>query len=167
MSGKAIGKTLDIGYAGTVSRSQDCIISNRAVNKESNEIVFGQAVVLEGDNTVRKIKTGDTADKFFGIAIREVKQTTDYISSSGSYLPSSPCEILERGTVVVKCNNGTPKAGGKVYVRIDINESVQKGVVGEFEAVEDTDKTVELSNVVFTTGKVDTNGNVEITILTR
>ena len=175
MSGKAIGKTLDIGYAGTVSRSQDCIISNRPVNSESEEIMFGQAVVLNADNTISKIKDGDTANKFLGIAVREVKQSTNYLTSAGSYLPEPPADIFERGTIAVKCNNGTPTAGGKVYVRVAINEEISTGVIGEFEAEADEEtveeskvaRTLELPNVVFATGKIDANGITEVKILNR
>ena len=74
---------------------------------------------------------------------------------------------INRGAGVVKCNSGTPTAGGKVYVRIKANASVVGGVVGGFEAADDGENTVELTNVQWTNGYVDANGVAEITILTR
>ena len=175
MSGKVIGKSFDIGYAGTVSKSADAIISQKAVSVQSKEIIYGQAVVLEEDNTIRSVKEGDTEDRVLGVAVREVRQTTDYVSSAGSYLPESAADILERGTIAVKCNRGTPKAGGKVYIRTAKNEAVANGVVGEFEAEADEEtvdsqkvlRTIEMTNAVFATGKTDGNGIAEIKILSR
>ena len=70
---------------------------------------------------------------------------------------------MTRGTATIKCNAGTPKAGGNVYVRIEESDT---GVVGEFEA-EQSAGNIALENVVFTTGQIDKNNIVEITILSR
>ena len=167
MSGKAIGKNFDLGYQGNVSRNRDSIIVAKAVKENTDTILFGQAVVLNEDNTIQKIGESNTEQQCIGVAVREVKQATDYISSAGAYEPGDACSILTRGTVTVCCNHGTPKAGGKVYVRIKENTAIPNGVIGEFEAEEDTGNTLELSNVVFTTGQLDRNHIAEITILTR
>lgn len=161
MSGKAIGKSVNLGYAGNVSRNGDNIIIARAVGESTDSILFGQAVALNEDNTIQKINTDN--QNCIGIAVREVKQTTDYMMSEGAYQQGDTCSILTRGCVTVKCNAGTPKAGGKVYVRVEKNNT---GVVGEFEAEQDTGN-IELENVIFTTGQIDKNNIVEITILTR
>ncbi len=166
MSGKAIGKNFDLGYAGNVSRDRDNIIVSRVVKQGEQDILFGQAVVLNEDNTIQKIGEENTQEQCIGIAIREVKQTTNYFTSEGAYHQGDACSILTRGSITVKCNKGTPKAGGKVYVRTTQSESIENGGVGEFEAEQDTGN-VELENVIFTTGQLDKNNIAEITILER
>ena len=83
MSGKAIGKNFDLGYAGNVSRDRDNIIVSRVVKQGEQDILFGQAVVLNEDNTIQKIGEENTQEQCIGIAIREVKQTTNYFTSEG------------------------------------------------------------------------------------
>lgn len=52
MTGFAVGKTLNYGYPGTVSRSADAIIENRFVrDADTTNINFGSAVALNSDNT--------------------------------------------------------------------------------------------------------------------
>lgn len=174
MPGKAIGIELNLGYPGTISRSVDTIITAKKLqskiegDKETAfPVAFGEAVVLNTDNTYSRFGESNTAADFVGIAVREVKQTVDYYSSSGSYLPNETMDVLNRGSITVNCNNGTPVAGGKVYIRIKENIALPNGVIGQFEAVADGDNTVEIPNLKWTTGKLDKNKVAEATILTR
>ena len=174
MPGKAIGIELNLGYPGTVSRSVDAIITPKVIKSDVSSgketelpIAFGEPVVLNADNTYSRFATDSTADKFIGIAVREIKQATDYYSASGEYLPNEVCDVLNRGSIMVLCNNGTPTAGGKVYIRIKENVSVPNGVIGQFEAVADGENTVEIPNLKWTTGKKDSNNVAEVTVLTR
>ncbi|MGG3884345.1 structural cement protein Gp24 [Brevibacillus panacihumi] len=168
MPGKVIGKSLNLGYPGSVSRSADAIITSRLVrDTDEDSIAFGEAVVLNADNTFSKFGAGGTAEAFAGIAVREVKQSTDYFSDQVSYKPGQPCDVIERGSVTVFCNAGTPTAGGDVYVRIAENAAIPTGVIGGFEAAEDGANTVKLNGVKWKTGKLDPNKVAEITILSR
>ncbi|RXI46082.1 hypothetical protein DP145_01720 [Clostridium tetani] len=168
MPGKAIGIELNLGYPGTVARSVDTIITPKTVSKEETELIkFGDLVVLNKDNTYSKFKTDNIANDFVGIAIREVKQAIDYYSGSGSYLPGETCDAINRGTITVFCNNGTPIAGGKVFVRIKENEEIPDGKIGQLEAIADGDNTIEIPNLKWTTGKIDSNNVAEVTILNR
>lgn len=174
MPGRAIGIELNLGYPGTVSRSVDSIITPKIVkstiegNKETEPpILFGEPAVLNSDNTYSRFGADGTADTFAGIAVREVKQAIDYYAGSGSYLPNEVCDILNRGSVTVFCNNGTPTAGGKVYIRNKENPAIPAGVVGQFEAEADGTNTVEIPNLKWTTGKKDSNNVAEVTVLTR
>lgn len=89
------------------------------------------------------------------------------MSSAGVYNPGDAADILIRGNMTVKCNAGTPTAGGAVYVRVAENVSIPSGVVGEVEAEADGTNTVLLDGIKFTTGKLDGNGITEISILNR
>lgn len=174
MPGKAIGIELNLGYPGTVSRSVDAIItpkvikSNVTSGKETElPIAFGEPAVLNTDNTYSRFGASSKVTDFIGIAVREIKQATDYYAASGEYLPSEVCDVLNRGSVTVLCNNGTPTAGGKVYIRIKENAAIPNGVIGQFEAEADGENTVEIPNLKWTTGKKDSNNVAEVTVLTR
>lgn len=164
MPGVAIGKKLNYGYPGTISRSIDAVVENKL---STGEIDFGTPVVLNSDNTVSAFGASDTAADFVGIAVREVKQAISVDTSTSGYLDKERTDILTRGYMSIKVNAGTPTPNGKVYIRIVGNVAIPAGVIGGFEAAPDTTNTVELSGVRFTTGEVDANGVAEITILNR
>lgn len=164
MSGAVIGKELNFGYPGNVSRSIDAIITNRP---SKGDIPFGTPVVLNGDNTVSSFNESNTSEDFVGIAIREVKQAINYNTSASGYLDKERTDVIVRGSVCIEVNNGTSAAGGKVYIRIKENPALPKGFVGGFEAEPDGLNTVELKGVRFTSGRVDANKVAEITILDR
>lgn len=175
MPGAAIGIELNLGYPGTVSRSVDTITTARRLQSKiegdketASPILFGEAVILNNeDNTYSKFGEGNTAKDFVGIAVREVKQTIDYYSSAGAYLPNEIMDVLNRGSITVNCNNGTPTAGGKVFIRIKENPAIPDGKVGQFEAIADADNTIEIPNLKWATNKLDKNRVAEVTILTR
>lgn len=113
----------------------------------------------------------NTVAQLLGIAVREVKQATDYYPGSGGassqYLPGQPCDVLERGSVTEICQNGTPVAGGPVYLRLALNATYPNAVIGGFEAAADGTNSVLVPNYMWTTGNVDSNGVAELTVLTR
>lgn len=244
MPGSVIGKQMNNGYPGTVSRLADAIIANRSVRPtDANNINFGDPVVLNTDNTYSKFCAGVTSlttalvsgtsyttlavaaltapvyigdsvlvgsgattqvvtartgavigatsidvdsfaanaayavgvsvvafnnfMQFAGVAVREVKQSTSYFTSQGDYEPGQPCDVLERGSVTVNCNHGTPTARGQVYVRVIFNNAYPNAPVGGFEAVSDGTNTIQITNAQWKTGNLDSNGVAELTILTR
>lgn len=167
MPGSVIGKVLNLGYIGKISRDADAIVINRIVSGESEAIDFGAAVFLNDDNTVRNVvlsgepgkeTSTDTVDKFVGIAVAEVVQATEYTQQASAYLKNKGCDILVRGTAIVEMGTGTPKAGGKVYFNF---------TTGKFDATDPTATKGFAIPARFTTGYVDGKGGVEITILER
>lgn len=168
MPGRVIGTELPLGYPGTVARSWDNIIMNRLVKEDSANIGYGKPVVLNGDNTYSAFSADNTAAQFGGVAIREVKMATNYYNQNDvEYLPGQQCDVLERGSIVVKCPKGTPAAGGKVYIRIAANETYPGSTVGDFEAEVDGSNTVELAGVVWATGRIDADKCCELLIKER
>lgn len=168
MPGKVIGIAMNVGYPGTQSRQADAIIQNRVAN---GVIAFGAPVKLLDTNKWEAIGVGDAADAaddVAGIAVREVVQANTYDPQSNpDYVANMPCDVMVRGNCTVKCQRGTPKAGGNVYVRIAANTAYPYAVVGGIEASADATNTIAVTNMEFTTGVMDSNGNVEITIKTR
>ena len=167
MPGSVIGKVLNLGYIGKISRDADAIVINRIVSDKSEAIDFGAAVFLNDDNTVRNVVLSgdpgketptDTVDKFVGIAVAEVVQATEYTQQASAYLKNKGCDILVRGTAIVEMGTGTPKAGGKVYFNF---------TTGKFDATDPTAIKGFAIPARFTTGYVDGKGGVEITILER
>ena len=169
MPGSVIGVKLPLGYVGTVSTSADNIIQARIAK---DAIKFGEPVVLLGTNEYQSVKEyiSDsetfTAAKFAGVAVREVVQANQFDPQSNpDYLDKSVADVLTRGQCTVKCNAGTPTAGGTVYVRVAVGTDTTLPV-GGFEAAADSTNTVALTNVEWTTGNVS-DGIAEITIKTR
>lgn len=180
MPGSVIGKSLNLGFPGKISRNADNVIRARMVksiisgSETQPNIPFGAPVKLNSDNTYSLFTATGTgiaeakAEKFAGIAIAEVKQAVSYGSNqNGAYTPLQPCDVLELGAVMVKCNVGSPTSGGKVYIRVAANEAIPSGVIGGFEAAADGTNTIELTNVQWATDKIDANNMAEVTILTR
>lgn len=167
MAGKAIGISMNYGYAGNYARTPDDIVASRKLKGET-AVPFGAAVILNSDNTYSPVGEGTTADQIAGIALRIVKQAISYNDQNFSqYNGGEMMSVLERGAVTVACNVGTPTAGGKVYVRVKANEGVIDGIVGGFEAQADSTNTIEVPNMRWTNGYIDANRIAEVTILTR
>lgn len=169
MPGSTIGTSMLAGFPGSFARNSDCIIVNRTV--KTAEISFGDGVILNTDNTVDKFGAGCAMTSFLGVAVREVKSFTtfDPAPTTGSYLVGQPCDVIERGSVAVKCCVGTPVAGGAVYIRITANSGIEGATVGGFEYRSDDDsgKCISITNAKWTTGYMDANNIAEITLLSR
>lgn len=176
---------LNLGFPGKISRLGDRVIASRPVlSTTANPIAFGSGCVIiptaGGGDTVQSIAdfiAGGgtfTAAKFAGVAISEVltnpsftSMLTPYAPTTGSYVQGQMAELLERGSIAVTINVGTPVSQAPVYVRVALNASIPAGVVGGFEAAADGANTVQLTNVVFRTGLIDSNNIAEITLQSR
>lgn len=165
MPGKVIGTSMNVGYPGTQSRQADAIIQNRVAD---GAIAFGLAVKLTADNKWKQIATDDAATDVAGIAVREVVQVNVYNPQSNpDYLDGTLADVMVRGNCIVKCQKGTPVAGSAVYVRITADDAHPEYLVGGFEAAADGAKTVQITNIEWTTGVMDSNLACEVTVKTR
>lgn len=156
---------LNLGPIGQVSRLGPRDITARPVfaGAGSTNINFGDAVVIVpnasgGGDTYETvaafIANGGTfnASLFAGVANREVKTNLAYttLGNNGTlqtayYQPNEIAEALERGSITVKINNGTPKSQAPVFLRVALNAGVPAGVVGGLEAVADAAVATNLS----------------------
>ena len=156
--GQVIGKSFFNGYAGAFTRQPDSVIDTHPA---AEKIVFGQAVAIDAKGA----KLAKTADDFAGIAGASVKTPNDYANQSeGSYEIGETVAVVKRGCIAVHCQNGTPAYDGDVYVRIKLNNSLPKAVVGGFEATADVGNNVKLTNVKWRCA-ADVNGVAEVRIL--
>lgn len=162
---QVIGETLTAGFAGSYARQPDMIVNTRPAGG-SAAIPFGAPLKYDGTAVVQ-MGASDTADKFVGVAGREIKSSLTYLEQSpGQYNPGDPVSVFQRGSIQVYCQRGTPTLGGAVYVRITANVSYESAVVGGFEAEKDSSNTVQLTNAQWG-GPADANGIAELVILTR
>lgn len=160
-----IGANMPHGFAGSYARQPDMIVNTRPAGG-ADQIVFGTPLKYDTNGAVIPMGAASTAAQFVGVAAREIKSALNYLTQGvGAYAPGEAVPVFMRGSINVKCQNGTPALGGKVYVRTAANESIPTGVVGGFEAVADGENTVELTNCQWA-GAADTNGIAELRILT-
>lgn len=165
MPGSVIGKKLNLGYAGKVSRSNDRIVINRlyeanATNKDP--ILFGAPVFLDSAG-IHGAVTASTAAQFVGIAAASVVQADVYSDANdgGAYKPGKPMDILVRGTVTVLLNASTAQtAGAPVYY--DVANAVFTGSAKTGET-----NNLEVPGAHFATGYVDANKCAEIVLTKR
>lgn len=173
---------LYLGFVGNVSNEGYSLRSSRRVNPtDVNPIAFGETAVLNPNNTYSSVKSfigaagvvaGTTP---MGIAASNVninptyntQGTNDAPTPGGVYLPGVVMDLLVQGTINVSCNNGTPTAGGSVFIRILANAGIPSGVVGGLEAVADGANTVLYPNFKWKTGFLETDLTAQVTILTR
>jgi len=180
MPGTVIGKYLNLGYAGKVSRNPYNQIRARFVKSSLNSssvetmsnVAFGTPVILNTDNTVSAWKdaSSPTAASFAGIAVSEVKQSMTLAyganTTAGYYEPDMPADILITGTCTVICVEGTPTAGGQVYI---CTVAGTTAAVGDFTATATptgSGTAIAITDLKFTTGKQDSaSGICEVSIL--
>lgn len=164
---QTIGTSMPNGFAGSYARQPDMIVNTRPAGGEDN-IVFGMPLKYDTAGAVVQMGAGATAAEFVGVASREIKSALSYLDqSAGAYAPGEAVSVFMRGAVNVKCQKGTPKLGGAVYVRVTASEAAPTAVVGGFEAEADATaaNTVQLTNCQWG-GAADANGVAELRILT-
>ena len=156
-----IGAEMEHGFAGSYARQPDMIVVTRPVG-EKEPLPFGMALMYDANGAVVLMQgSGVTADRFAGVAGREMRSALSYTTGNAG-------SVFQRGSINVLCQKGTPKRGGAVYVRIIKNTSLPNAVVGGFEAEADSTSanTVKLTGCQWG-GSADANGVAELVILTR
>lgn len=162
-----IGAAMPHGFAGSYARQPDMIVSTHPAGA-GEQIPFGAPLKYDGVGAAAVMGAGSTAAQFVGVAAREVKSALNYLEQdAGAYAPGEAVPVFMRGAVNVKCQNGVPKLGGAVYVRVAENAALPNAAVGGFEAAADATaaNTVKLDNCQWA-GSADANGVAELRILT-
>lgn len=158
-----IGTAMPHGYAGSYARQPDMVVNTRPA---AAVIPFGTPLKYDSQGHVAPLGAGDAATAFVGVAAREIRSALTYLDqSAGAFAAGEAVSVFMRGAVNVRCQKGTPKLGGAVYVRVTANESYPTAAVGGFEAEADEAKTVQLTGCQWA-GAADTSGVAELRILT-
>lgn len=164
---QVIGKEMPHGFAGCYARQPDMIVETRPAGGEA-AIPFGAPLVYDAAKpAVVAAGAGFTAAQFAGVAGFEVKSVLTYLGqAAGQYAPGEPVSVFQRGSINVKCYDGTPALGGAVYVRTKTSGTYTTGVVGGFSATNESGSTVALTGCQWG-GPADANGIAELVILTK
>lgn len=126
----------------------------------SLKVIFG-AFGIFGKLTADGIVPLEAADTdVYGLIVRSYP-TQSALNGIGAAVPQSGIvnDIMRRGYMTVKCNAGTAKKAGKVYVRVATGTELKP--IGGIEAVADGVNTIEIKNAMFM-HDADAQGNVEI-----
>lgn len=165
MKGQVIGKTMQHGYAGSYARQPDMAVDSEPLGGD-REVPFGAPVVMGANGTAVAWAEDSTAENFWGVAVREVKSSLDFLNQNeGVYRPGEAIPVMKRGCVNVFCQAGTPAPGGIVYIRTKADQAKPNAAVGGFEAAADAGNNAALTNVRWK-GAADANGVAELRILT-
>ena len=144
------------GIPGDVSRKSHSTIE--AHNTVTGFAGFGLFGKLNADGKFAPLTAADTAANIYGLIVRSYP-TQSASNGLGASVPVAGFnDVLRRGYMTVKCNAGTAKTGGKVFVRIGAGTEAKP--IGGIEAVADAANTVEV-NAIFM-HNADASGNVEI-----
>jgi hypothetical protein len=154
-------KGLYLGFVGNISNEGYSLRTARQVNPtDTLPVAFGETFVLNSNNTYSSVKQfllngvgSFTSAVPVGIATSNVNinptytQTgsLDVLTPGGQFLPSSIMDGLVQGTINVTCYNGTPTAGGSVWIRTAYDSAIAAGVVGGLEAEADPNPITALT----------------------
>lgn len=128
------------GLPGDVSRT-DGLLIEPAFFKEDVDVQPGRAVSF--DTTGKLTYFTDDGKAFIGLTTRSYPQGSSYPESTA--IPAGRAVgVMRRGYAIVKCTNGTPVRGGKVYMYKTANGGHE---IGDFSAITDSSYTVELSGI--------------------
>lgn len=160
MGGFAIGKKLNLGVPGGLTRQIDNVIIAEP-NQGEGAIEFGTPVVRTTDGC-QAWQDVSTIAQFMGVSLRIVKTNETYAQNDAKYVKGETVDVITRGGVAVIClKDGTatsnPVPGGKVFIR---------KIGGAFVAAAESTDTLELTNAIWASG-LDASGLAEITLLTR
>jgi hypothetical protein len=157
----AILTRMSQGFPGDITRQSQNTIEAQVGNSSLPFPAYGVPGKIVS-NAFVPIAAGDAATAIYGILVRPFPtQGANASDPLGTAVPATGGvkDVLKRGYVAVKCNNGTPAINGTVYVRVAAASGAK--VIGGIEAASDSTNTVVMANAIFT-GNEDASGNAEI-----
>ncbi|KAI0681476.1 structural cement protein Gp24 [Acinetobacter pittii] len=143
------------GIPGDISRKAHSTVEAHIAKGSFGAFgIFGKLTALG----FAPLEAADT--DVYGLVVRSYP-TQSALNGIGAAVPQSGIvhDIMRRGYMTVKCNAGTAKTAGKVYVRVATATELKP--IGGIEAIADGANTIELKNAMFM-HDADAQGNVEI-----
>lgn len=144
------------GIPGDVSRKSHSTIESH--NMPTPVAAFGVFAKMDATGNLAALGSSDTADTVYGLIVRSYPTTSATNDLGQAVPPKSITDVLVRGYMTVKCNAGTAKKGGAVYVRIGAAATGKP--IGGIEAVADGANTIAVKGRFM--HDADASGNVEI-----
>ena len=166
----AITYRMGAGYAGDVNRTHPASIEPVLIGASDYPDAYGQAVLVDAANAVRKLVSGDSAiTDIYGVTIRPfpVQQSSGSnfgAATLGAAVPPTAgvLDVLKDGYIMVNLPfGGTTKKGDPCYVRIAATSG--NHIQGAFEAAADGGNSIKVLNAKFN-GIPDASNNVEIIV---
>ena len=163
---QVLGTDMPHGFAGCYARQPDMIVTTRPAGGTAN-IPFSAPLISDSSKNVIQADATATAATFVGVAAAEIKSSLDYLNpGTGAFAPGEAVGVFQRGSINVKCYDGSPALGGTVYVRIAESDTDENSPGGTFAATNESAKTVALTSCYWG-GPADANGIAELVLLTR
>lgn len=147
------------GVAGDITRPDDTIVESGLLSTENAPAAFGVAVKVTSGGKFQAMAAGDTAADFYGILTRVAPSIAGDLAQGfddGTPNVAAPQGIAVKGYVCVKCAEGTPERGAKVFARA-------VGGVFSFCASSGSGQ-IEVPDAIWASGGKDENGLAEIRI---
>lgn len=144
----AILKRMPYGIAGDISRQSQATVEAQLFDPKTPFDTYGVAGKVVKGKFV-PVSGGEKSTDLYGLLVRPFPT-----QSQGDV-----ANILRRGYMTVKNNNGAADLNGQVFVRV-AKPTVSKPL-GGIEAAADGENTVALTGAVFMAA-ADADGNVEI-----
>lgn len=169
-------KGLSLGFIGNISNEGYSLRTARQVRPTDTLVPnFGETCVLNADNTYSTVRqylaslSAAGLSPFTALCLAasnvlinstyNIVGTNNVLTPGGVYGAGSLMDGMVQGTMNVVCQNGTPTAGGPVWMRTALNGAIPSAVVGGLEAAVDP-------NPLTTTTISTTSGSVTATLST-
>jgi len=150
------------GIAGDVTRREHADIEPQVMDTDYPVLRYGEPVKMV-DGEIRPITTGDDINDIYGFGCRAYPIQNSSSEALGSATPPTNLhfDVLRRGYMTVKVQNGTPSKNASVYVRTVAASDPVAQPIGGLECASDGGYCFEITNAKFM-GEADSDGNVEI-----
>jgi hypothetical protein len=141
------------GIAGDVTRRESAIISAEIIDADVPVTVYGVPVNMVSGK-IQPINAD--SEVVYGFLVRPYPAQGLTNEALATATPSLilPCDVMRKGYMTVKCENGTPTKNAPVYVAWDGSD------VGKVQMTQGGNEDL-IPNCYFT-GVGDSDGNVEI-----
>jgi len=150
------------GIAGDVTRREHADIEAQVMDTDYPVLRYGEPVKMVSGE-IRPITTDDVIGDIYGFGVRPYPIQTSTSEALATATPPTnlPFDVLRRGYMTVKVQNGTPAKNASVYVRTIEASDPTAQPIGGLECASDGGDCFEITNAKFM-GEADSNGNVEI-----
>lgn len=160
--GNAFITRMPAGIAGDVTRREHADIEAQIMDTDYPVLRYGEPVKMVSGE-IRPITTGDVVGDIYGFGVRPYPGQVASSEAIGTATPSTvlPFDVMRRGYMTVKVQDGTPAKNGSVYVRTIAAADPTAQPIGGLECATDGGDCFEITNAKFM-GEADSDGNVEI-----
>jgi hypothetical protein len=150
------------GIAGDVTRREHADIEPQVMDTDYPVLRYGEPVKMV-DGKIRPITTDDGINDIYGFGCRAYPVQTSSNEALGTGTPPTNLhfDVMRRGYMTVKVQDGTPVKNASVYVRTVAADDPTAQPIGGLECASDDGDCFEITNAKFM-GEADSDGNVEI-----